>query len=365
MNVNIDWDKLLRYLNGTATLEEELEISLWIDSNPENEKLVQFVEKIWRMNPAEINKSDVDSAWKRFNNQYDLDNSSEKKLRSSEGDNHKSRTFLRNNNSSTSMYWLLASGMAAILIIAALVSYNVTDLRDTPEKSAVHNQVEYREIRTDRGQRTRITLSDGSVIHLNADSYLRMPAAFIGDATRKINLEGEAFFDIKRAGNATFQVFTSGSVTTVMGTRFNVRSYPEDEEVTVVVAEGLVSLGHQNKPGTEPVLLTEFQRGVIGYGDMPIVTEVRNLSEYHGWIRGELVFMNEPLPQMITRLERWFGISLEQENLDKPLLDKRLTTSYAEGQPVEDVLQSISHVLGLSIEKKDSSGNIYQVYVKQ
>lgn len=341
-----------------------MELLEWMNRNPENEEFIHFLELIWQMEPNSKIEINSDDAWERFNERYHF-NKQAPALAKTKGYSQSidSRTT-RNQKNKILLNWYSYAGLAAsFIIVIAVAWYFTSNLSESLQTTA--EEIEYREIRTEKGQRSRIILSEGSVIHLNGDSYLRLPVSFNPGQDRVVYLEGEAFFEITRDDNIRFQVIAAESVTTVLGTRFNVRSYKEDPDVTVVVADGMVSVGYINQPAIEPAILTRNQKGVIGRGYAPVITDVADLSIYHGWTQGELVFEQEELHQMIGKLERWFGIDIEMLADEGALEGRRLTASFSERQPVEDVLQSISLVLGLSIERTDTSANTYKLINKQ
>ena len=360
MNNSIDWNLILRYLNGDCTPKEELEITEWMSTSPSNEEFILFLETIWQMKPSDQKKMNEESAWERFNERFQLDESTDLEESSTESKEEEVFSISANKkHSRKSMSGFRNIALAASLLIAAFLSFQLFDISETEEAVVSDDEIEYREIRTDRGERSKITLSDGSIIHLNGESYLKVPRYFNGNSGNTVYLEGEAFFEINRDDSALLRIVVDETVTTVLGTRFNVRSYQEEQEVTVVVADGTVSLNYLDKPEEEQAILKKNQKGVIGNGISPKISEVYDLAIYHGWTQGELVFEQEELHQIITRLERWFGIDIETEDIGEELAQKRLTATFSERQPVDDVLQSVSLALDLSIKMSDASANSY------
>lgn len=363
MKANINWTILLRYLNGETKPEEETVIRDWLNSSKENRELMQFLEIIWQMEPDKKKKIDTEVSWNRFLEKYDLETDQKrppaktnlllKNIQEQERISKKRKTKI--------VWWFGLTGVAASILISIILTFQFFDATNSYDPGSTAEQIEYREIRTEKGQRTRILLSDGSVIYLNGDSHLKIPKTFRDDV-RTVYLEGEAFFEIPKKDKITFQVITAESVATVLGTKFNVHSYPEDDEVTVVVAEGKVSLGYLHKPKLDSIVIAENQKGVLGYGRAPTLSDVANLSIYHGWTDGELVFEQEPLLQMIRKIERWYGIDIELVGSGSAFADKKLTASFSQNQSVDDVLQSISLALDLTITESNTSKNKYQLF---
>ncbi len=365
MDKHLDWDKILRYLSGESNYAEKLEVTKWIEMNPENEEFIQFLELIWQMEPVKRRNIDVDSAWDNFQKKYSLDEDAERVESSPTSTKFNLHSKLSDKKSRRVAGWIRITAIAASFLLAILISLQFVNKTALSDDQSVAAEIEYREFRTEKGQRTRINLTDGSVIHLNGDSFLRIPRKFTAGEDREVYLEGEAYFEITSDKEVTFRVYAGETVTTVLGTRFNVRSYMEEEDVTVVVTSGVVSFGHMNNQNEEPAILTMNQKGVIGNGGNPQVSYVDDLRIYYGWTEGELIFEMERLPQMITKLERWFGIDIDVDGLDQALFDKRLTATFSERQPVDDVLQSISLVLDMSFEQTDTSANSFIIYHKQ
>lgn len=358
MDKHLDWNKILRYLSGESSFSEKLEITKWMESNPENEEFIQFLELIWQMEPAKRKNIDVDSAWERFHSKYSLGDEVKGNESDASGSNFLQSPKLQVQSKKKATNWIRYVALAASFLLAILISLQFVNNVVVEDDQIVSDEVEFRELKTEKGQRTRIILTDGSVIHLNGDSYLRIPRRFMAGEDREVHLDGEAYFEIASSEDVRFRVFAGETVTTVLGTRFNVRSYEEEEDVTVVVTSGKVSFGTMNENEVEPAILTNNYKGVIANGGNPEVSYVDDLRIYYGWTEGELIFERERLPQMVTKLERWFGIDIEVDGLDEIHLEKRLTTSFSERQPVEDVLQSISLVLNLSYEKVDSDAAV-------
>lgn len=366
MDKHLDWQKILRYLNGDSSYTEKLEMAKWIKESPENEEFIQFLEMIWQMEPSKRKDIDSELAWERFAKRYSFDDekkSEEASLRDTKlhhfpaSKSHKPR---RRYN------WVRYAVVAATFLVAILVSLQLTNSSLLSESElAVEIEREYREYNTQRGQRTRIILTNGSVIHLNGESSLRIPKTLREGEDIDVYLDGEAYFIINNnADDVRFRVYAGETVTTVLGTSFNVKSYEEDAEVTVVVASGRVSFGTMGDGDRQAAILTKSYKGIISNGGSPEVSYVEDLNIYYGWTEGELIFESENLSQMKTRLERWFGIEIQVDSLAENVLSNTLTASFSERQPVEDVLQSISLVLDLSFEKveNETAVNTFKFY---
>jgi transmembrane sensor len=247
----------------------------------------------------------------------------------------------------TNWKWVAA---AAIIILTGLFwgNWHASDLEDIQETAM-------QEIITNRGERTSLILSDGSEVTLNADSRLQIPQDY-GQNTRTLILNGEAFFDVESNPELPFKVYVDDNIyTEVLGTRFNVRSYDEiksdDIRVDVVVEEGRVRLGSENKSQPNSVEISAGQKGTIGEVGIISVSGISDIEfdVYMGWIQGRLVFNDRAFGEMINELERWYDIEII---VDDPALHERRMTATFDGDPLSEVLQIISQALQIEFTQE-------------
>jgi ferric-dicitrate binding protein FerR (iron transport regulator) len=168
-----------------------------------------------------------------------------------------------------------------------------------------------REYATARGQRSEVTLVDGTRAWLNADSRLRVPSRY-GVGARNVELEGEAFFVVRHDEKRPFRVYTRDAVSEDLGTEFSVRSYPEDSAVVVVVASGRVAMGRAGTPADSErkVALGRGQMGRLDRAGHVTVTDGVDLSGPLGWREGRLEFDQKPLADVLRELGRWYALEI-------------------------------------------------------
>lgn len=167
-------------------------------------------------------------------------------------------------------------------------------------------------IATPRGGNYVVTLSDGSVVHLNAASSLRFPNHFVGDK-RIVELQGEAFFDVKHQKNKPFIVKVKNQFEVfVTGTQFNVKAYSENELSTTTLIEGEVKIitkdgdNHNLKPGD------------IAYiGESVRVTIPSSVDEITAWKDGLFVFDRTSLNEIMRQVSLWYDVDITFEGQDK------------------------------------------------
>ena len=186
---------------------------------------------------------------------------------------------------------------------------------------------------TEWGKKLNLTLPDGTQVRLNSGSTLKFPDRFDGN-TREVELSGEAFFEVTKNPNKPF-IITSGEVsTTVLGTSFNVNTYPESQQVAVTVATGKVKVASKDSE----VLLGPNEQGVFDKSTKIISKEQIDIAAFLYWKNGVLHFEDVRLTKVMESLERWYGVTFVFEN--KNFEDCHLTASY-DNEMLSAVLESI------------------------
>lgn len=194
------------------------------------------------------------------------------------------------------------------------------------------------------GKKARMILADGSRIWVNAGSRIVFPGRFTG-SNREIYLIGEAYFEVAHNPKKPFLVKTSTVTVRVLGTSFNVSSYPDDDFVSAVLKEGKISM-EENEAGMfdSPVELRPNQMAIFKKNGKGITISNTNQEKYTIWKEGILIFENEEIYTLITKVERFYNISIELKN---PNLGKERITGKLDlnaGMPqVFEYITKVSH----------------------
>ena len=164
----------------------------------------------------------------------------------------------------------------------------------------------YNQLITPYGKRSTITLSDGTKAWVNAGSKLTYPAEFSKEK-REIYVDGEIYIEVSEDKKRPFVIKTRQMDINVLGTKFNVSAYEADKENSVVLLSGSVSIS----PGThnKNIILKPNQM----YSGLEGSHTVENVdaSIHILWTRGLYQFESEKLDNIVTRLERYYGIRIE------------------------------------------------------
>ncbi len=209
---------------------------------------------------------------------------------------------------------------------------------------------------TGMNEQKELTLSDGSTVILNKLSSIEYPEAFSSDS-REVVLTGEAFFDITKNPDAPFNIETSNSNVTVLGTSFNVRAYKKEAITEVAVMTGKVKFS--NKASKKAVILSKHQAGFLNHSKNSFTSVTGNtaLNEL-SWRTNKMTFRNTTLFNVKKALENHFGIELAIQN--KALLACPFSANFdLNEQSLRDILKAIKVVF--QVEEIKSEANIYEV----
>lgn len=330
----MNWNLLHKYLAGECDAVERRLVEKWLNENPENVQFMDSLKEIWKVKPTDTIEVDVQNAWQTF----EMERLPVAEMERIGNDEHSFsghyQKVERHNNLRFPRTILNAAAAAAIIFFTVIFYQQITQQNVEVADERIDQIIE-----TDRGERTSVLLPDGSHIGLNADSKVIIPAGF-PEESREIYLEGEAYFDVQSDKNKPFIVNSAHTFTRVLGTKFGVRAYNDEDRTHAVVEEGEVMVGYQHSDEGEVILKRNDLAKLSHNPSADIdVQKVDNLDEYIGWRNGDLIFTNTPFDEVEKRLERWFDIELEIE--DSTFYAKNLTASF-KNEPLTEVLNVVS-----------------------
>lgn len=157
-------------------------------------------------------------------------------------------------------------------------------------------------ITTPKGGEYQVMLPDGTHVWLNAASSLKYPVAFNGQE-RKVELTGEAYFEVARNKAKPFRVTSAGQTVEVLGTHFNVNAYPDEADITTTLLEGAVKVSKANRGA----LLKPGQQAIAGEN---ITVEEADTDLAVAWKNGKTYFKNADIPTMMRSLSRWYNVDV-------------------------------------------------------
>lgn len=196
----------------------------------------------------------------------------------------------------------------------------------------------------------KLRLPDGSLVWLNAVSSLKFPVQFTGKE-RRVELEGEAYFEVVKNDRQPFIVVTEQSTIKVLGTKFNIKSYTDEKDEYTTLLEGSVQLGFYAKT----VLLKPNQQAILDYSSQSIRLDEVDAQHSIGWTNGLFTFRRAKMNDVFKQLERWYGVSFvytqDLVRLAKPIdggMERSLSLSEAL-TILKDITQIDFHIDGRKI----------------
>ncbi|SIN90500.1 FecR family protein [Chitinophaga niabensis] len=211
-------------------------------------------------------------------------------------------------------WWIPLLGAAAVLVLCAAA---LLWLLKEPALTSEYNT---------RGTRSLIKLADGTTVWLNADSELKYPARF-KNGLREVYLKGEAYFDVAKDAERPFIVHTDKMDVNVLGTSFNVRSYPDDSTSEATLISGVVEVALATAPGkkfrlkpAEKFIIANKQDSVSEMPGEPVISGATYFAKEDSvivetaWVDNKLIFSDESFANLATRMERWYNVTIQFEN---------------------------------------------------
>jgi ferric-dicitrate binding protein FerR (iron transport regulator) len=248
--------------------------------------------------------------------------------------------FIRMNKNSG---WAMRIAAALLLLIVA--GFIV--------KAFLFKAPEQQIVTTDATNQKAITLTDGSKVTLNSNSRLLFPETFTGDE-RRLRLEGEGFFEVVKDLSKPFIIETDLATIQVLGTSFNVRFFPAEDQLEVFVKTGSVAVFLRNN--SQSIQLKAGEKFMLdkksGQSQVTNDAEANSLA----WKSRVLKFKKTPLKEVLLHIERLYDIHIEVNN--PALLDCLYTTNIETNR-----LQELLKVLGTSLSFKieESAPGNYQL----
>lgn len=336
----IDWTLIRKQIDGCLTDEERERLECWVAGNEERRRFVEHACRYYERELPVVDKARVTKAWQRF--------ARDRKER-------RRRLLSR---------WIWSAAACMLLVLGSWFWWQGMETRDiveaTPhqkiavggyrarliisdgtgidiaagkpeqtivdggvnvqldgeslsyEENPVSEEVLYHTVEVPRGGEFHLTLSDGSRVWLNAESRLTYPLTF-GKSERRVRLEGEAYFEVE-PGKGRFVVESGDINVRVLGTAFNVNAYEDESAIQTTLVHGKVevltagdALCRTLIPGEQAM----FDRKSGQFEVKRVNTDL-----YTRWTKGQFVFRDTPLKDIMRTLARWYEMDYEFTDAD-------------------------------------------------
>ena len=240
-----------------------------------------------------------------------------------------------------SLITITSIAAAAILFVStAIVSFHFG-------KSKSNAQMV--EIFTPKGVRSKVSLPDGSSIFLNANSRVIYPASFSGE-TREIEFEGEGFFTIAKDKTHPFIVKTETVKVRVVGTRFDLKSYKNDDLVETTLEEGSVKICNIAQSNQQVYELKPGRQAVFDKRTSLFRFNKVEPEQISAWQQGNYYFKSKTFEEIAHILERGFDVSIDikSESLKKEIF----TGDFVRNENIEQILTIIQKNTDIRFKKE-------------
>ncbi|MCE8503905.1 DUF4974 domain-containing protein [Bacteroides thetaiotaomicron] len=333
-NKHID-ELIANYLTESLDKNALDELKTWIAASAENQQYFIRQREIWfsAVSREAASVYDKDKAFENFRNRVE----SQKEIQSTSR-----RGF------SLSALWRYAA-VVAIIIAVGCISYwqGEVNVKDTFADISVEAPL---------GSKTKLYLPDGTLVWLNAGSRMTYSQGF-GVDNRKVELEGEGYFEVKRNEKIPFFVKTKDLQLQVLGTKFNFRDYPEDHEVVVSLLEGKVGLNNLLREEKEAVLSPD-ERAVLNKANGLLTVESVTASNASQWTDGYLFFDEELLPDIAKELERSYNVKIHIAN-DSLKTFRFYGNFVRREQNIQEVLEALASTEKMQYKIEERNITIY------
>ncbi len=203
----------------------------------------------------------------------------------------------------------------------------------------------YNTIRIPRGGEYHLQLADGTQVFLNAESEFTYPVHFSATA-REVELSGEAYFEVAPS-QIPFIVRTRDLAVEVLGTAFNVNAYDNTGEVVTTLVQGKLKVDPRDKIAGSRILYSNDQ-AVLNMVRRSLEVQKVDVNLYTAWRKGELVFYNERLEEIMNTLTRWY--SAEVFYLNPSVKELRFSGSLNRYEDINQILDIIASTEKVAVE---------------
>ena len=209
------------------------------------------------------------------------------------------------------------------------------------------------------GQKLKVQFEDGTEVLLNAGSMLSYPEHFT-TGKREVSLEGEAYFDVKHDKKRPFLIYSNGTVTQVLGTKFNISSHKNRGKTRVTVISGRVAVYQQPKAKQKPkniVFLNASQQTIYANHHFSKAQTLARANDAVAWKTGNLIFDQASVREVVEEIERQHAIRLKVADNQ----DCLITVNFNQ-EPLAKTLRILTTVLDAQLIYKDGTYMISDIH---
>jgi len=203
--------------------------------------------------------------------------------------------------------------------------------------------LEYNEVKIPKGATYKIVLSDGTIVWLNSKTNLKFPINFVGNSRDVYLIDGEAYFNVTKNKEKPFIVHFKKKKIRVLGTKFNVKSYQNNDKDYVTLIEGSIKLNS----GVNEILLEPNEQAVLNNSISQVTLRSVDANIFTLWRDNVYIYKDTSIQNLFNDISRDFDITIIYQ--DKELKNKRLSLKVDRNKSLESIVSAIAKASHLKI----------------
>lgn len=313
---------LYKYISEQANAEESTLVKQWVGNSEERKQELIRLKNSWIL--------------------AGLDNEIDPKMKASEIERIWSIIKKMNSDVRRKELRLQFLKYAAAILLIVGISGTIGFFVST---SVSNSNTKFTEISVPKGERSTVILPDGSTVLINSNSQLKFASSF-NSGKRKVMLSGEAYFNVTHDKSHPFIVETSSLQIEVLGTKFNISSYPNDQLSTTFLESGKVRISSAN---AENVILSPNEAFVFNKFSQKSEKIVMNDKRLMDWTKGVMTINGETIGELAKKIERRFNVTITfMDNAVK----EHVYTGSIKDEDLNTVLEAIKFASSIEYERK-------------
>lgn len=314
------WLLLVKILSSSATQKEQEDFKEWLSASSENKNLFEDVKQYWDKSESIYRefKPDEMEAWLKVKA------------------NTISKAQQRKESKTRRLIGITSIAASILIIIGLSLQFNLIRIKPTFFLIETTSYVSYDSIE-------KIVLDDNSSVWLNSNSTLIVPENF-NERSRKVELEGEAFFEVSHDPERAFFICTEGSFIKVLGTTFNVRAYPDETDIQVIVETGKVNLESKHWRKENKNLLPG-EIGIYNKANRSVEKAWNKKVNYLTWKTGKFTFTNTLISEVCEDLGEYYRKTI---SIDETVNKEFTLNGSFDNTSLEDLLEIIEFTFDLN-----------------
>lgn len=368
-----------KYLNANSSEMEEIELLNWVEKDESNKKIFIEQVKLWNYTHEETYQFNKNTAFESLKKKIN-------RLPVKEQNSFQLNKFFK-------YAAVLILGLLSFLWFSNSVQISKTDgegivnktsksefsdkiilIKEDGSENIVPDKEEqlsyltsnepdeklvYNSLIVPRGKIFKIILSDGTKVWLNAETEISFPQKFLAtEDTRTVVLDGEAFFEVAHNKDKPFIVKSNDLEIEVLGTRFNVSSYANNDQISTTLVEGSVKINHSNdsKDSIAGLILKPSYQAAFNKKTEKLEAIKVNTNDFTAWMDNKILFKNEPFKDLIIKIERTYNVIIINQI---PELENERFTGEFDEESIEDIIRTFSSRLDFRYKIENKTITIY------